>query len=78
MMRSCAVDEPTADAIGNAYEQNGELAGVAELRRYFPLITDNIHARRCVRMIAGLKPFAPGVPVRAKKAHPHRSLDRTA
>ncbi|MBV8916454.1 MAG: hypothetical protein JOZ05_25875 [Acetobacteraceae bacterium] len=47
------VDEPTAEAIRRAVEDGGELAGVVELRRHFPLITDNAHARRCVRVIAG-------------------------
>ena len=47
------VDEETAAAIRRAWEQGGELAGVVELRRHFPLITDNAHARRCVRAIVG-------------------------
>jgi hypothetical protein len=51
-----AVDEETAAAIRHAWEEGGELAGVVELRRHFPLITDNAHARRCVRMIVGWAP----------------------
>jgi hypothetical protein len=47
------VDEETAAAIRRAWEEGGELAGVVELRRHFPLIADNAHARRCVRMIVG-------------------------
>ena len=47
------VDEETAEAIRRAWEQGGELAGVVELRRHFPLIADNAHARRCVRAIVG-------------------------
>lgn len=47
------VDEPTAEAIRCAVEDGGELAGVVELRRHFPLIADNAHARRCVQVIAG-------------------------
>jgi len=35
------VDEATAEAIRIAFERNGELSAVAELRRHFPLITDN-------------------------------------
>ena len=35
------VDEETAAAIRRAWEEGGELAGVAELRRRFPLIADN-------------------------------------
>ena len=34
-----AVDEPTAEAIRR--EDGGELAGIVELRRHFPLIADN-------------------------------------
>jgi hypothetical protein len=52
------VDEPTAEAIRRAYEESGELAGVVELRRHFPLLTDNANARMCVRMIAGWQPMA--------------------
>ena len=47
------VDEETAEAIRRAWEEGGELAGVVELRRRFPLIADNAHARRCVRAIVG-------------------------
>src|SRR3954471_7829740 len=52
-----AVDECTARAIRRAYEDGGELAGVVELRRHFPLIADNSHARLCVLAIAGWKPL---------------------
>jgi hypothetical protein len=52
------VDEITAEAIRRAYEESGELAGVVELRRHYPLLQDNRHARDCVRMIAGWKPIA--------------------
>jgi hypothetical protein len=45
------VDEHTAEAIRRAYEQGGELAGVVELRRRFPLIADNANARLCVSAI---------------------------
>jgi hypothetical protein len=57
------VDEPTAEAIRRAYDDGGELAGVVELRRHCPLITDNANARRCVRVIAGWTP--PANPSRA-------------
>jgi hypothetical protein len=33
--------------------EGGELSAIAELRRHFPLITDNARARLCVRIIAG-------------------------
>ena len=52
------VDEATAAAIRRAAEDGGELAGGVELRRHFPLITDNADARRCVRVIAGWRPPA--------------------
>jgi hypothetical protein len=54
------VDETTAEAIRRAVDHGGELAGVVELRRCFPLLTDtdNAHARRCVQMILGWKPLA--------------------
>jgi hypothetical protein len=45
------VDDETAEAIRRAWERGGELAGVVELRRHFPLITDNANARLCVRAI---------------------------
>jgi hypothetical protein len=47
------VDEETATAIRRAWDEGGELAGVVELRRHFPLITDNEQARRCGRAIVG-------------------------
>ena len=47
------VDEETAAAIRRAWEEGGELAGVVELRRHFPLITNDEQARRCVRAIVG-------------------------
>ena len=52
------VDDPTAEAIRRAFEDGGELAGVVELRRHFPLLTDNANARMCVRAIAGWKIYA--------------------
>jgi hypothetical protein len=47
--RMFAVDEPTAEAIRRAFNESGEL------RRHFPLITDNEQARACVRTIASWK-----------------------
>src|SRR3954466_1223456 len=45
-----AVDERTAEAIRQAYEDGGELAGAVELRRHFPLIADTRRAAspRCL------------------------------
>jgi len=55
------VDEETAEAIRRAWEGGGELAGAVELRRHFPLISDNEQARRCVRAIVAWAPRpAPG------------------
>ena len=53
------VDEAAATASRTALQQGGELSAVIELRRHFPLITDNAEARRCVRTIAGWKPLPP-------------------
>jgi hypothetical protein len=50
------VDEATAEAIGRAYDEGGELSGIVEFRRHFPLITDNAKAGECVRIIAGWQP----------------------
>jgi hypothetical protein len=54
-----SVDEATAAAIRQVFEESGELSAVAELRRHFPGITDNGGARLCVRAIAGWKPLPP-------------------
>jgi hypothetical protein len=47
------VDEETAAAIRRAWDEDGELAAVVELRRHFAAITDGEDARRCVRTIVG-------------------------
>jgi hypothetical protein len=47
------VDESTAEAIRRAFDEGGELSGIVEFRRHFPLITDNTKAGECVRIIAG-------------------------
>ena len=54
------VDEETAAAIRRAWNESGELAAVAELRRHFPLISDGENARRCVHTIVswGQRPTA--------------------
>ncbi len=67
-----AVDEVAAEAIRRAYEESGELAGVVELRRHFPLIADNPDVRAFVRIIAGWKPIQEPIsgrltPARRKK-----------
>jgi hypothetical protein len=65
-----AVDEATAAAIRIAFERGGELSAVAELRRHFPLITDNGDARRCVRAIASWNPVPPAKPIRRRHRVP--------
>jgi hypothetical protein len=66
------VDEATATAIRNALERGGELSAVAELRRHFPLITDNAQARVCVRAIASWKPLPPMKPRPQRHLLPRR------
>jgi hypothetical protein len=54
-----AIDEATIEAIRPARDEGGELSAIAELRRHFPLITDNAQARLCLRIIVGWKPVLP-------------------
>jgi hypothetical protein len=61
-----SVNEATAAAIRQVFEESGELSAAVELRRHFPGITDNAAARRCVRMIAGWKPLPPLPPKRTR------------
>lgn len=62
------VDEPTAAAIRQAYEEHGDLGGIVEFRRHFPLITDHARVLDCVRTIASwaTKPVQPADQARAK------------
>jgi len=46
-------DEATAEAVRRVWRESGDLAGVVELRRHFPLITDHARARWCVHAIVG-------------------------
>ena len=69
-----SVDEATAEAIRRAYDEGGELAGVVEFRRHFPLITDNAKAGECVRIIAGWKPRPDRKP-KAPAPRPRRVLE---
>jgi len=66
-----AVDEATAAAVRTTFERDGELSAVVELRRHFPLITDNEDARRCVRAIASWKPL-PVNPIPRRHRLPRR------
>ncbi len=59
MPRMFIVTEEDAAAIRAAFDQGGELSAVVELRRRFPGIIDNAHARTCVRSIAGWTPLPP-------------------
>jgi hypothetical protein len=59
-----SVDETTAAAIRQVFEESGELSAVVELRRHIPGIKDNAAARLCVRTIAGWKPLA--APLKSK------------
>jgi len=53
------IDEATAAAIRRVFDEEGELSAVLELRRHFPLITDNARGRECGRIIAGWRPVPP-------------------
>ncbi len=66
------VSETEAAAIREAYERGGELSAAVELRRLFPGITDNAHARTCARMIAGWTPL-PQTPAKATRPRPSRA-----
>jgi hypothetical protein len=56
MSNMFAVDEAAIEAIRRALDEGGELSAIVELRRHFPLITDNAQARLCVRAIASWQP----------------------
>ena len=56
-----AVDEATAAAIRDVFNERGELSAIAEFRRHFPLIGDNDHARQCVQIIASWQPLSARV-----------------
>ena len=56
-----AVDEATAFAIRQARQDGGELSGMVELRRHFPLITDNARARLCLEVIMSWGPPTPSL-----------------
>jgi hypothetical protein len=68
------VNEVTAEAIRQAYDQGGELSAVIELRRHFPGIADNENARLCVRTIASWQPLPPLPP---KKPRARRTKSST-
>jgi hypothetical protein len=68
------VDESTAAAIRQAYLESGEFAAAIELRRHFPGIVDNEHARRCAQVIAGWTPLP--LPVMPRQARKSRSPEK--
>src|SRR3954469_8508214 len=61
-----AVDELTAEAIRRAWDEGGELSGIVEFKRHFPLISDHAKARECVRIIAGWQKRPPQPPQAAR------------
>jgi hypothetical protein len=60
------VTEAEATAIRIAFDQGGEFAAAAELRRLFPAVTDNTQARDCARTIAAWGPL----PVKPRRVRP--------
>ena len=51
-----AVDEPTAEAIRRAWQEGGELSGMIEFQRHFPLISNTANAQLCMRAILSWAP----------------------
>jgi hypothetical protein len=68
-----SIDEATAAAIRQVFEESGELSAAVELRRHFPGIKDNEAARLCVRTIAGWKPLSPLPPKPSRARHTRSS-----
>ena len=64
-----AVDEATATAIRDVFNEHGELSAIVEFRRHFPLIGDNDRAWQCVQIIASWQPLPGGMgrPPRRKR-----------
>ncbi|WP_448205979.1 hypothetical protein [Azospirillum sp. sgz302134] len=55
------VSESEAEIIRQAFHERGEWAAVVELRRLFPVFSNNPEALRCVRAIAGWTPVTSPV-----------------
>src|SRR5947209_7204681 len=72
------VDDAIAEAIRRAWHEGGELAGVLEFQRHFPLISDHAKARECVRIIAGWKPLQPAREAAARIGGQHAPTDARA
>jgi hypothetical protein len=56
------ISEAEAAAIRAIFHQRGEFSAAVELRRLFPGIADNEHARECVRTIASWRPLPKRLP----------------
>jgi hypothetical protein len=65
------VTEADAAAIRETFLQEGELSAAIEVRRRFPLVSDNAAARLHARTIAGWTP-APPPPCQVIELHPDR------
>jgi hypothetical protein len=52
------VSEAQAAVIRTAFEQQGELSAVVELRRLFPGVDNIALTQECVRIIAGWQPLS--------------------
>jgi hypothetical protein len=60
------VSEAEAAAIRAAFDRDGEFAAAIVVRRLFPAVADNEHARQCARTIAGWKPLS--LPLRRRSS----------
>jgi len=70
-----AISEAEAAAIRTLFEYEGEFAAAIELRRLFPLITDNGKAAEFARIIAGWQPIMPAtMPPSPRRAGSDRRL----
>jgi hypothetical protein len=58
------VTEADASAIRDTFEQAGEVAAAVELRRRFPLLTNNANALEWARTIASWRPVPAATPPR--------------
>ena len=59
-----AISDSTIAAVRHAFDESGELAAIAELRRHYSGIGDLATGRRIVRMILGWQPLANIRPTR--------------
>jgi hypothetical protein len=67
------VDEMTAAAIRQAYDDRGELSAVVELRQRFTGIVANDNARRCVRAILSWQSMPSPPPKTSRKCRARSS-----